>query len=100
LRDFLAPEIQKLFKNLQTQCLQRARSLLAQVAAFAAFIGMDLQADADLLWIAEDAILHPLPPGAASVMCDAVSEMLRRPQELRCFTACGEAKRAKFMHGG
>ena len=38
-------------------------TLVLQVAAFAAFIGLDPSADADLLWIAEDAMLHPLPPG-------------------------------------
>jgi hypothetical protein len=37
-----------------------------QVAAFAAFIGLDAEADADLMWIAEDAMLHPLPPGASA----------------------------------
>jgi hypothetical protein len=36
-----------------------------QVAAFAAFIGLDAEVDADLMWIAEDAMLHPLPPGAS-----------------------------------
>jgi hypothetical protein len=38
-----------------------------QISAFAAFIGIDEQADGDLLWIAEDAIQNPLPPGGT---CD------------------------------
>ena len=49
--------------------MPKPAAIIGQVilyGAFAAFIGLDAVADADLMWIAEDAMLHPLPPGASA----------------------------------